>query len=395
MPHYSTAKFRIFYFLLLLFIFFIPLSQQISIKLLVVTCLFSLFVGDIREGLLIFFRDSWDTIFYLTILTLGLLYSENIASGLKVLETNLCFLAVPIIFSRTRGFVKEQVNMLFYSFAAGLSLACLICLIHAGVTYSNTHDIQTFFFYNLTTILNFQPTYFAYYLIFTIGYAMYQFYYQDAVLNPYFNAAGILFLFLVLMLTGGQTAFVSMLLIFSFFVLKFITEQKNMKQKILTGLIALMIAIMFFTTLLDKGKRELELNDAWDRLILWESAMGANTNLLIGVGTGDSKIVLNKYYLAHNLEEFAKDSYNSHNQFIQLLLSNGLLGVFALVLLIGRPLYLSARSQNMVGILLFFPFLIYGITEVFFYRYQGVVFFAFLHQFLITKLSAEKRTLPK
>lgn len=393
--HFETTRFRVLYFLLLLFIFFIPLSQQVSAILLIVTCLFSLFVGNLRERLAILYKNSWDIIFYLLVLVAGLTFSEDLASGLKVLESNLGFLSIPIIFSATRNFSKKHLDMMFYSFAGGLSLACIVCLTHATIEYSSTLDIRSFFFYNLTGILNFQPTYFAYYLIFIIAYLLYQFYYNDSVLNAYLNVAGVLFLFLMLMLTGGQTAFISMLLIFSFFILKFITEQKSESKKVSTILIIIMTTVMFFATLLETGNRDLELNDAWDRLVLWESAIGATPNLLIGVGTGDYKIVLNEYYVTHNLGQFAKESYNSHNQFIQLLFSNGLLGVLALALLIARPLYLSAKSQNTVGILIFFPFLIYGMTEVFFGRYQGVVFFAFLHQFLIAKLNTEKQLFPK
>lgn len=395
MAQYAVSKFKVLFFLVLLFIFFIPLSQQISSKVLVVACLFSFFVGNFREGLTLFFKNSWDILFYLLVLIIGLLFSQDLNSGLRVLETNLCLLAVPLAFSRIQIAEEKQLNMLFYAFAVGLSLACLICLTNAVLTYTITHSVESFFFYNLTGILNFQPTYFAYYLIFTIAYALYQFYYHDSTVNPYVNATIILFLFLVLMLTGGQTAFVSMLLIFSFFILKFLTEEKSTTKKVSAGLVTVMIAIMFFATLIDKGQRELELNDSWDRLVLWEAAIEATPNLFTGVGTGDYKIVLNDYYNAHHLERFAKESYNSHNQFIQLLFSNGLFGVLALVILIARPLYLSIRNQNTVGILFFFPFLIYGMTEVFFGRYQGVVFFAFLHQFLMIKLKKEKQALLK
>jgi len=133
-----------------------------------------------------------------------------------------------------------------------------------------------------------------------------------------------------------------------------------------------------------------EKNDYWERLVLWESALKATPDMIWGVGTGDYKNVLNEYYVSHDLSKFADSSFNSHNQFIEVLFSNGLIGVVSLLLLVGRPLYLSVRNQNVLASLTFFPFIIYGMTEVFLGRYQGVVFFALLHQSFVTYYLSHK-----
>jgi O-antigen ligase len=383
------VKFKLFYYLLLTAVFTIPLSQQVSAGLIIITCLFSFFARDIQQILTSLLRNAWDILFYLIVLVFGLLFSEDLISGLKVIESNLSFLAVPIIFGRLEGVSGEKLSGVFYAFAGGLCAACLICLVNAGITYSQTNDIQSFFFYNLTNVLDFQPTYYAYYLIFVIAIGLYKFYYQTSGLRSPIIVMGLIFLFLMLILTGGQTAFVSIVLIFSFFILRFLIEEKNRMKNLTAALIAVMIACMFLVTLIQKSSAGWELNDAWDRLVLWESAIDAVPNLFIGVGTGDYKTVLHDYYLAHNLEKFANEYYNSHNQFIQLLFSNGVLGVIALILLIARPLYLSVINNNVVGILIFFPFLIYGMTEVFLGRYQGIVFFALIHQFFIIQLKSQ------
>jgi O-antigen ligase len=133
-----------------------------------------------------------------------------------------------------------------------------------------------------------------------------------------------------------------------------------------------------------------EKNDYWERLVLWESALKATPDIIWGVGTGDYKKILNEYYVSHDLLKFADSSFNSHNQFIEVLFSNGLVGVFSLLLLVGRPIYQSVRNQNLLGSLTFFPFIIYGMTEVFLGRYQGVVFFALLHQAFMTYYLSHK-----
>ena len=200
----------------------------------------------------------------------------------------------------------------------------------------------------------------------------------------------IFFFFLVLLLTGGQTAFVSLLLVFSFFILKFFLGDRYRGQKLTVVVVVVMMACMFFVSLTQNTERERKLNDSWDRFALWEAAIDANPNIFFGVGTGDASTVLNEYFRIHNLNEFAVDSLNSHNQFIQIYLSNGLIGLLALLLMLARPLYLSFKNNNSFGILVFFPFLIYGMTEVFLGRYQGVVFFALLHQFFVSYYGSSK-----
>ncbi|MFM9839148.1 MAG: O-antigen ligase family protein [Cyclobacteriaceae bacterium] len=195
------------------------------------------------------------------------------------------------------------------------------------------------------------------------------------------------------MLTGGRTSFISLILIFSFFILRFFLEDRGNVQKLTFGFIVTMTICMFATSAYEKDSRALILNDSWDRYDLWESAISANTNILFGVGTGDYKSVLNEYFRSHNMGKYAVDSLNAHNQFIQTYLSNGLLGLVAIIILLGRPLLLSFLRGNTLGILVFFPFVLYGMTEVFLGRYQGVVFFAFLHQVFMAHLESSKPTI--
>lgn len=375
---------------ILTLIFSIPLSQYVSTRMIVVVTIFSLFTPKISLGYIKYIQQSWDLILYLLVILVGLIYSENTLLGWKVVESNLSFLVIPIILSRIEHFSQKQIDSLFIAFISGLLLTCLICLINAGFVYAITRNIQVFFFYNLTDIVGFQPTYFAYYLIFSITYLLYRFYFQLPNSNSLIVTLGILFFFFMLMLTGGQTAFIGLLLVFSFFILKFLTDNKDREAKIGTGLVVIMLLSMFLAMLVDKGERGISLNDAWDRLVLWEAAVKATSNPLLGVGTGDYKIVLNEYYVSHNLDGFATESYNSHNQFIQLLFTNGLFGILSLLIMIGRPLYLSVTNRNFLGILLLFPFLVYGITEVFLGRYQGIVFFTLVHQLCVLQSISTK-----
>lgn len=366
--------------------FIIPLSQFLSVRLLVVLSAgFFVFPG-IGARTLTLFRNAWGMFVYILVLLAGLLYSTDMVNGLKTLETSFSLIALPLVFSTVRDFDESKLNTVFKYFAFGLAVACIICLSFAFSNYFKTNDVGVFFFEQLTESLSSQPTYFAYYLIFSIGYGLYVIFYNSMPLNRYLLLTIIVLFFLVLMLTGGRTTFVSLLLIFSFFVLKFLLEAKDPRKNMVFTSVIVMLVVLFAANYISPVSTYLSANnDYWERSVLWRSAIDANNNPLLGVGTGDYKIVLNDYFIANGLAGFAAENYNSHNQFIQNYLSNGGLGLLALLLLIGRPLYLAIRNYDTLGMITIFPFFIYGLTEVFLGRYQGVVFFGLLHQLTVVR----------
>lgn len=382
---------KIFWIIFYSFCFTIPISQFLSVRLLIIALVVSFFVPSFRLSTATF-RNSWDLILYLLVIISGLFYSEDLGNGFKVIETSFSFLALSIIIGRASNFEGYEFKNILHSFCLGLILACLICLLNASLEFRSTGNFNSFYFYELTSIINFQPTYFAYYLIFGITYYLYLLHYSEIKYPIGIGVPLILFFFVILLLTGGQTSFVSLLLVFSFFILKYLVEEGNQIKRITITVILLMLGCMFLISFMEENQRTPILNDSWERIVLWESTFRAVPNIFLGVGTGDYKIVLNNYYLSHDLKKFANEGLNSHNQVIQLLFSNGFLGVIAFILMIGRPLYMATQAQNMLAVLTFFPFIIYSVTEVFLGRYQGVVFFSLLHQVFMRMIQTQVRS---
>jgi len=368
-----------FWWLLLIIAFILPLSQFICVRLIFVTLLFSFFVKKEKSQLSSLFTNVWDVALFFLVMLIGLAYTEDLKFGLSVFETRFSLFAFPFIFYKISDFDKKKLHQLFYVFALGLIIASFICISHAFVNYIEIKNVHVFFFYELTDVLDYQPTYFAYYIIFVISFGFYLLYF-DTIAHYQWMFVALLFLFVVLMLTGGLTSFMSILLVLSFFVLKFLTDYKTKIKTQAFAIILLMLASLFMFSHLYKKLDDpsYKITDQWERVTLWESALNANSNVWLGVGTGDYKNEMNRFYEQHQMSAF--ENYNSHNQFLETLFSNGLIGLFSILILIGRPLYLSVHNQNVLGVLTFFPFLIYGVTEVFLGRFQGVVFFALLHQ---------------
>ena len=384
-------KDKFFWWAFFCFVFAISTFQYLSTRILILVLVLSfLLTSDKGSWVKKIIHQSWTIGVYILILTAGLIYSQDLTSGFKALETNFSLIAIALIFNHIPDMEGRRLERIAYFFILGLFMSCVIIFVHAIIVYVQTRDFQVFFFYQLTEIIDSHPTYLAYYLILAITFGLYFINYEKQLFHPLISCSLILFFFLVLLLTGGQTAFVSLLLVFSFFILKFFLGDRSRNQKLTVGLVVIMMTSMFFVSSTLNVKMEDNLTDSWDRFAVWKAAIDANPNILFGVGTGDSKIVLNEYFKRHNLNEYANDSLNSHNQFIHIYLSNGLIGLLALLFMLVRPLYLSFKSSNSLGILVFFPFLVYGMTEVFLGRYQGVVFFALLHQFFVSYYGSSK-----
>ncbi|UXE65558.1 MAG: O-antigen ligase family protein [Chryseotalea sp. WA131a] len=376
------------------FCFTIPLSQLVSSRLLLVMALLSIFLSIKNFPFSSFLYQSWDLLLFFLILAGGLIYSSDIDLGVRQLETNLSLIGLPIAITCLPNFSKQRLDQVFYFFAVGLLAASFICLASAVVSYTHTGDLQAFFYGALTRSIDLDPTYFAYYLIFAITYGLYLLYYELPKRYTIWMIGLVIFFFLILMLTGGQTVFISMLLIFSFFISKYTLEKKSKRESVSVSLVTILLVCMVGLTIVFQGGDQFRSisnqNDYWERMSLWESAILANSNPLLGVGTGDYSLVLNDYYRTHNLTNFAMANFNSHNQFIQSYLSNGIIGLIGLLIILLRPIYLSVKNQNMLGILLLFPFIVYGVTEVFLSRYQGVIFFALVHQLIVSNALSTK-----
>lgn len=371
---------RHFEWIISTYLMLIPVSPFLGARLLVAMVILVILTGRLRIQDLIL--NSWDLLFFCALLVLGMVYTSDTKAGLGVLETSFGLIGTPIALSSVRQFDRHKVIRLLGFFYGGVLFGGLICLINASIQYYDMHDINLFFFHNLTGVINSHPTYFAYFLILAITFALYVATYEDSIKKTLVGATSG-FCFILLLLTGGLTAFVSLLYVISFFILKFLLSERSPTRFMVFALSLIMLVTIILVNSSDTSNRQNALDDSWDRFELWTSAIKASPDFIFGVGTGGHRKILNDYYVSHSHPEWAKENMNAHNQFIQTSLTHGILGLLALLIILLRPIYLAFRRNDQFGILAIFPFLIYGITEVFLGRFQGVVFFAMVHQLFI------------
>jgi O-antigen ligase len=369
------------------FCFLLPLSQYLSVRMLVVLFILSLLVFD-RPRVAQLFQVGWSCLLYTLILGVGMVHSDQPLLGIRILETSFPLLALPVVFVALPEITKDGIYALFKSFNLGLLTTCAILSVYAIYRVWFTSNAGEVTYYGFTDLLGFQPTYFSYYLVFGITFNLFSIYYEEDQPQTSLQALSTLVFFCCLLFSSSKTTFITLMLVLSFFLFRFLNEEKTKKKKWVVGIAVVMLVTVFAIQL---GGFSWSQGDVWDRVVLWDASINAIPDIVVGAGTGADQNALARYFRSHDLEQYAIEGLNAHNQVLQVLLANGLMGLFGFLAMLVYPLYRAAKSQNMLTVISIFPFVVYGVTEVFLGRYQGIVFFAFLHQACSGLMASEQR----
>ena len=330
--------------------------------------------------------------FLLLLFSIG--YSENVSYALKKLETGLSLLAYPLVFVLLYNcrdkMDKQFLETLKWVFVAALSFFL----------------VATFTFYFLTEpFYTFKSTIVHYHTLVDlriIGYEIHSIY-----LSMYIGV-GIIFLIDIMSKIKSNKRFYLLILIAFLFVfmavlnkrgpviamglvgLVFLIKSKfkaNLTLYLLTLTFAFVLASLFiprfnnvnrFKEIIDiEGLKTNPNSSTALRLSIYNCALKqAIKSPVFGYGWGDAKGVLNECYKEENPSLLLKN-YNTHNQFLSMLLSTGIVGLLLFFFYFYYILKYSNKNGNQV---LFFLLLYFGfnmLSENILEREDGVIFFSF------------------
>lgn len=119
------------------------------------------------------------------------------------------------------------------------------------------------------------------------------------------------------------------------------------------------------------------------RFLIWKSGLKiAKENLLFGVGIGDVRSELVQEYKRIGEENMAKERFNAHNQFLEVLLENGIIGLTLFISIFILMFYIALSDKNHLFELFILMIFIFFQFETVLYRFAGVSFFS-LFSFLL------------
>ncbi|MEO2050428.1 MAG: O-antigen ligase family protein [Allomuricauda sp.] len=155
-----------------------------------------------------------------------------------------------------------------------------------------------------------------------------------------------------------------------------------------------LLSVLIAYMLVDKGQVNLFLDRFFrnvkfsmvTRLETWQCALDIyfnQGNWFFGLGSGNVQSYLNDCYKQNYLTKQYFSHYNAHNEYLSILVRNGISGLASWILVLLYGFYKSISRNNVIGFLFLFLFAISILTEVYLNRIIGVLFFATFYTILI------------
>ncbi|MDH7446384.1 O-antigen ligase family protein [Aquimarina sp. 2201CG14-23] len=343
---------------------------------------------------------------YFIVMSLSLIYTDNISDGLNILQRSLSLFLFPVIFL----FVKEDastVKKLFDFLLLGLIISFFInfsVAIYNSISIMkeeflfeiSIHDFNVF----LNSFLNgwnyfigdefsklINPSYLSLYILLVLSY------YLKHKLDTRLRTVIVTILFLYIFLLASVAAY--MILSIMSLLLIFNISDKNRKHTMMIMFFLGCIVFLnnprvfdFYSKVKDFGNTMEYGNSTSEkaRLLSWDASVKLIEEApLLGYGIGDANDILIQKYKELGYAYNYENKYNAHNQFLQTTLQTGIVGLGVLVSIFILLAIRMKRSRNEFSV--FLILMISLIFESMLVRFNGIVFFSIIIPLLLKKRS--------
>lgn len=361
----------------------IPLKfKPYLVVLLIILALFSCFLEN--HKLTFSFKKSFSIIIVFVIYLATMLYSENLERGLTLLVRMIPLILIPISISVLPE--KHRIDFLkiftksfiiscgVYSVLIFVYLFKLGCLFGPN-TLSYGYSYITFLFFGINDHPIYISSYFAVGLLLMI--------FNIKRFDRYYFILFFLTLSGLLILSRKGP-------ILSFLIcagLYFIKNRNLYLSKVIPFF--LLVGSLFFM-IPEIRNRFLELVDFSSftlnsqtstgiRYTIWLNAVELiKDSPIFGYGIGDVFDISNSNFLKNGLIEYNKMAYNAHNQFLQIALASGLLGLTIFLFFQIKLVVNAFKSKNLKLLILFLFFQIVFTSESYLERQNGIIFYSLI-----------------
>lgn len=387
------------------FAFLLPLSIKLTSIVILVCGALWLLNGNWKQKWELFTQNK----IALLLCTLFLCYvassffSTNKHEAFAIIERRLSLIAFPLMLGST-NITNNDLKKISFSFLAGILVAFMLCLVFATIRYKTSHSNTEFFYQTFSEPITMNAVYLSAYTLFAFHIVLF---FKDSLSKYLFIAIQTLLLILMLLLSSKL-----MLLLLIVSLLYVILKQNLFIKKtyLFVLLLVSILTLLFtppirsrFTNEWQSNFKILELKKFnYDtpfsgtslRLLFWKlsiDVLNEQNAWLCGVGTGDYQDLLNEKYKEINLytgnpelEDHGYLGYGSHNQFIEILLSMGILVMSFFIYLLYVFIKVATTQRNYLAIQLLYICCCFFITESVLSMNKGVLFFSFFSILLLS-----------
>jgi len=329
----------------------------------------------------------------LIIYTLGLINTTNIDYGLGFLSKNMSFVAFPLIFFSLNKYINKDLLYKFYLL---------------GLFVTNLYLLYLFFyyfnfglrFYKIVTVDIYHSTYLGMYSLFAYWIC---FIFLKKTNNKTYLLLAIFFLISAIVSSARIIFLFSILSVLVTLMHTIKSNRKRIIALVFTSLFCIVALVNIpsykqkFDQFLELEKMSFDKNNyrsISSRFGKLEASVAVlKDNIWIGTGTGDAKDKLVQEYKKMKFTMGYKNRYNPHNQYLDNLTRNGIIGgTISLLAIFVLPFYMSIRNKE--RLLLAFTLIVAGVslTESILDTHKGITFYVFFVTLMISSIIKNKLT---
>lgn len=334
-------------------------------------------------------KGFWLYAIFMFIHVVSLLYTTDTIAALDELKKKIPLFVLPlIIFSSDKLNQFQWLRFRQVFVVANLIMAWVI-LIMAVYNYFSGH-LQHFFYLELLQFTTMHPAYLSLLFQFAIFFVLAD---ENFFKIKWVNYFVVVSLCLFVLFLGSRMEMLTLLVLLSYFVVKKWISKKEENPFIKWGLpvlLIMVIALLFSVKSVrsrfaeitevsyntDLKKRYINSDNA--RIYMWQTAVQLfQEHKWIGVGMGSTPTLMKQKFTDDDFQAGLKSNFNNvHNQYLQFLVSFGIIGFSLLAVAYFYLGYLLFKSNQKDAFLLWIIFSMALLTECMLESQTGIVSFA-------------------
>lgn len=330
---------------------------------------------------------------------ISLIYTENMSAGLKKIETSLAILALPLAFYFFNLKIpvleyKKLKNIFLKTFVLSSSVYSL-CIGVAYILDSTTTYYKDWFSNKFRIVvekmplIGEHPIYASIFLSLAVLFSLnliFEKKLKETKQVVIFSLA--LFICLaMLIILASKGVIISLAISATLFVLR-----QNIGNKIRIALVLSIILGLISLFMVNRRMKEMvnfetygTLNENFSnsiRVNIYDCSFNVIAKgWLIGYGVGDSQDILESCY-PEKSELLLKNTYNAHNQFLDVTIKLGIVGLFMFLLFLACHVKWAFIEHNDLKLTVLMFYIVNFMSESILVRQSGIILFYFLILFL-------------
>lgn len=330
------------------------------------------------------------SLFYLLLFSyvaIRIIGNDDVRYGLRVLERNLPLLIIPLLLIPNKVI---KVKCFYQGFVMGIVTAGVITVLGVGYEQISTIGEESRWYFTTIEDYGFHPTYMAMFAL--VALVMLS---EKKIFSIRWLFIIGSFLILFILFCSSRIALITLLLLL---LIKAITSGKKIFYYAIVAF-GMLIGIVYiisedFRFKLNQlkdfqsfsyydnnnyGSVSVRVAKIKASVMLWEE------NKWFGVGTGDFREALVQKYRSKELECWpcARERYNSHNQYLNVLGAYGLVGFIIFGALVGYLFIIGWKTKNKLLLGILIVFLSFSLTESILEVQRGFVVVFFLLYYIL------------